>query len=324
MTGGRGGDRPPDTPGPDPALDVRDELTRSVADLPVAELLPAVHLRARRIRRRRRVATGVAITLSALTVAAAGAILPALTSHRTAAGWPSAEAPSPAPTGGVAAPWGAPTIDDDFAAGLERSLWTVYDGPGDPLGRWSPAETTVRDGALRLSVSRPGGDPASRWGGIGATGSGQRYGRWEARLRMTTGRGVIGQLVLSPAADAADAAARCCDIVVSIVPYQRAISVSGSGTGAGGTRTAALDRPGDHHWVAVEWTPRRVRVLLDGAGLFEWTDARLPAPLWPALQTIMAGPDCGAAPLPADCQGTTTSFPQRMDVDRIRVRPYLD
>jgi hypothetical protein len=65
-----------------------------------------------------------------------------------------------------------------------------------------------------------------------------------------------------------------------------------------------------------------VRVLLDGNRLFEWGDGRLPAPLWPAAQTIMAGPDCGASPLPADCQGTRTAFPQRFDVDRVRVRPY--
>jgi len=74
--------------------------------------------------------------------------------------------------------------------------------------------------------------------------------------------------------------------------------------------------------VVVEWTPQRVRVLLDGTVLSEWTDGRLPGPLWPALQTIMAGPDCGASPLPADCQGTRTSFPQRLEVDWLRVRAY--
>jgi hypothetical protein len=40
------------------------------------------------------------------------------------------------------------------------------------------------------------------------------------------------------------------------------------------------------------------------------------------VQAIMAGPDCGAVPLPADCQGTTTAFPQRLEVDRMRVQEY--
>jgi hypothetical protein len=100
------------------------------------------------------------------------------------------------------------------------------------------------------------------------------------------------------------------------------MSVSGNGTGRDGTRVVELERPSDHHVVAVEWTPERVRVQLDGATVSEWTDGRLPATLWPALQTIMSGPACGAVPLPADCQGTTTSFPQRLDVDWIRVRAH--
>jgi beta-glucanase (GH16 family) len=205
-------------------------------------------------------------------------------------------------------------MDDEFT-GLDRSRWTVYDGSGDALGRWSPGDVEVAGGTLQLSVRRPGGAPPSTWGGIGAAGAGRRYGRWEVRMRMSAGRGVIGQFLLNPTG--ADPA-----IVVSVAPFHRTIAVSGTGTGAGGTRVAELARPADVHVVAVEWTPSAVRVLVDGAPAFEWTDGALPVPLWPAVQTIMAGPDCGAVPLPADCQGITTAFPQRLEVDRLRVQEY--
>lgn len=332
--------------GADPASDVRAEMERSVGGLyPTSDLLSMAHLRARRTVRRRRAVGGVVVGLTVAAVVGVGALVPTLAAHRdeTPAGaarpsatplttpyqsvgrTPTRSSPATPPSARTpsrdADVWGATTIGDEFgAAAVDRSLWAVYEGPGDSLGRWSASEVAVRGGELRLSVSRPGGDPPSRWGGVGALGAPQRYGRWEARLRMSVGRGVIGQLVLSPVpGSTADPSPV---IVVSVMPYPGTISVSGSGAGPGGTRVATLARPSDFHLVVVEWTPQRVRVLLDGATVSEWTDGRLPGPLWPALQTIMAGPDCGGPALPRDCQGTRTSFPQRLEVDWLRVRAY--
>jgi licheninase len=331
--------------------DVRVEMERAVAGLDPVDLLDGVHQRAGRLRRRRRVAGGVAAAVSAAAVVAAGATVPALVSRNDPAAVvavrPETPAPTPPPPAGprptatappegtrpaappvtpptgthspAASSWGATTLDDDFTGSAPGRAWKVYEGAGDDLGRWSPGNVAVSGGALRLTVSRPGGDPPSRWGGIGAAGSAQRYGRWETRIRMGTGRGLLGQFVLSPPVGSGPPA-----LVVSVAPYAGRISVSGTGTGGGGSRTATLRQPTDYHTVAVEWTPERVRVLLDGQRLFEWTDGRLPAPLWPALQTIMAGPDCGAVPVSADCQGTTVAFPQRFDVDRLTVRAYRD
>jgi hypothetical protein len=335
----------------DPAFDVRAGMRRSVADVStMGDLVDAVHHRAARIRRRRGVAGGVAAALGTTVVIGAAAMVPTLAASDrapTAVAAPTSATAAPTPPGPIGptpagptvtgtrpadpspprstagAPWGPVRIDEDFSGStIDSTLWSVYDGPGDALGRWSPTDVAVRDGALRLSVSRPGGEPPSRWGGVGATGSPQRYGRWEVRLRMSSGRGVIGQFLLSPVpGSTADPAP---SIVVSLAPYQSTISVSGNGTGAGGMRVAPLKRPTGYHSVAVEWTPARVRVLLDAAVLFEWTDARLPVPLWPAVQTIMAGPDCGAVPRSTDCLGATVVFPQRFDVDRVRVRALRD
>jgi hypothetical protein len=301
----------------DPALDLRAELTRTAAALPVGDLVPAVHRRAGRIRRRRRFASGVAAV--AAVAAAMAVAVPAVRSRpdgpdRRTGGAVNAPASGASPSPGSPTPLGLSTMDEGFD-GLDRSRWTVYDGPGDALGRWSPGDVAVAGGNLRLSVRRPGGTPPSTWGGIGAMGAARRYGRWEVRMRMSSGRGVIGQFLLNPTG--ADPA-----IVVSISPFQGTISVSGTGTGTGGTRVAPLAGPADVHVVAVEWTPQAVRVLVDGSAVFEWTDGAPAVPLWPALQAIMAGPDCGAVPLPSDCQGTATAFPQRLDVDGLRVQGY--
>jgi hypothetical protein len=318
---------------------VRAELARSAADVPVGDLRIGVHERAGRIRQRRRFVAGVVVGAAAAAVVATAVIVPVVTAGpppsqgpagvgttapapdaTSAPTTPTPSGPATAATGNhptgtaPATPWGAVTLDESFV-GLDRSRWTAYDGPGDQLGRWSPGNVAVDGGKLRLSVGRPGGNPASTWGGIGASGDGQRYGRWETQVRMSVGRGVIGQFLLNPTGG--DPA-----IVVSVSPFTGTIAVSGTATGGGDPQVKPLPRPSDAHVVAVEWTPQAVRVLVDNVRLFEWTGAAPTAPLWPALQAIMAGPDCGAVPLPADCQGTTTTFPQHLEADYLRVLGY--
>src|SRR5687767_852653 len=86
--GGGPGKRGPDRvrPEADRAPDVRAEMERSVANVhPSDDLLSAVRQRAEGIRFRRRVRSGVAMTLSAAAVVAAGAIVPMLASRRDAA-----------------------------------------------------------------------------------------------------------------------------------------------------------------------------------------------------------------------------------------------
>lgn len=324
----------------DDAPDVRAELARGAADVPVGDLLAGVHERAGRIRQRRRFVAGVVVGAAAAAMVATAVIVPMVTAAPQPPAGPAGvgttvpqppvssaptTAPSPSgpgaaatgtrPTGtATASPWGATILDETFAS-LDRTRWTVYDGPGDRLGRWSPGDVAVSGGKLRLSVRRPGGTPASTWGGIGAPGAAQRYGRWEAQVRMSVGRGVIGQFLLNPTG--ADPA-----IVVSISPFTGTIAVSGTVTGGGDPQVRPLPRPAEAHVVAVEWTPQAVRVLVDDVRLVEWTGAVLTQPLWPALQAIMAGPDCGGTPPAADCQGTTTTFPQHLEADYLRVLGY--
>lgn len=265
-------------------------------------------------------ATGAGQASGAASVSASGGASGAATSGRATGVASAPVAPSGAGSA-LATGWGPVTFHDEFGSStLDRSLWTlVYDGPGGKYGNWSPTGVSVADGALRLSVARTGaGSQPVTFGGIGASGFTQRYGRWELRWRMTAGRGVIGQFVLSPQATVTSGQEPTYSVTVSAATGQ--VSVSGAGAAVAGSVSVA--QPTGYHTVVVEWTPQRLRTLVDGAAVAESAGPQPAEALWPALQAWLPGPDCGASPLPADCGGATTSFPQALDVDWIKYQPY--
>jgi licheninase len=76
--------------------------------------------------------------------------------------------------------WGRPVAHDEFNGRLDRKAWELYDGEGHAgNGRRSPDAVTVQNGALRIT-----GRPDGTTGGLGWRDGDQKYGRWEARVRM--------------------------------------------------------------------------------------------------------------------------------------------
>jgi hypothetical protein len=72
--------------------------------------------------------------------------------------------------------WGTPDRVDDFTGGTEQ--WDIYDGPGHAgQGIRSPDAVSVADGILTIT-----GDSAGTTAGM-AWNPGQKYGRWEGRVR---------------------------------------------------------------------------------------------------------------------------------------------
>jgi hypothetical protein len=349
MTDRPGGHRSAADQPADPGLDVRAGLERTVSHLPpVGDLVPEVSRRARRMRRRRMVVgSGAAAAAMAVVISVAAALTtssaerdrtpavigdnasatspapasPSVPQDSAASGTPSVSPPVGNTNSVAPSTWGPVRVADEFtAATLDRSLWTiVYSGPaGHPLGSWSPSDVAVGGDALRLSISRPAGArPPSTSGAVAARTSVQRYGRWEVRWRMTPGRGVLGQFALS-----SEVGGTPPSIVVNLSPSSGTVEVTGTGVGTAAGATATVGRADEYHTIAVEWSPQRLRFLLNGTTFAESTTGVPNVVLWPALQTMLAGPDCGATPLPAGCNGTRTPFPQRLDVDWFHVQPY--
>jgi hypothetical protein len=93
--------------------------------------------------------------------------------------------------------WGAPTRTSDFQDGLP-SDWHPY-GPEvghDKKGLRTPQAITVADGVATITGTRDGTTGAMSWH------PGQRYGRWEACVRMDPGPDALhGVLILWPVAE---------------------------------------------------------------------------------------------------------------------------
>jgi hypothetical protein len=160
-------------------------------------------------------------------------------------------------------------------------------------------------------------EPTTDVGGLGSRGSARRYGRWEFRWRMTAGLGVIGQFLLVPAPGTPGPGEPRYGATLSSVDGTLRLSdlLTGDGT------SVRLDGT-SWHTVAAEWTPGRLVWTVDGHPALTATSDLPQGPVWPAFQTLLSGPDCGVAALPAECGGTRTMFPQVLEIDRFQFWEY--
>jgi len=77
--------------------------------------------------------------------------------------------------------WGTPNRVENFDAPLGSS-WGVYDGAGhNGNGRRTPAAVSIKDGIMTLTGDSQGDTAGMAWQ------PGQRYGRWEGRVRAPAG-----------------------------------------------------------------------------------------------------------------------------------------
>ena len=87
--------------------------------------------------------------------------------------------------------WGEPTRADEFDGTALGPAWNVYDGPGHGgKGRRTPDAVGVRDGILTITGDPKGNTAGMEWGG------GQRYGRWEGRVRAPASDPTYNALLL--------------------------------------------------------------------------------------------------------------------------------
>ncbi|MBW0115188.1 glycoside hydrolase family 16 protein [Pseudonocardia abyssalis] len=160
---------------------------------------------------------------------------------------------------------GTPDREDDFTSGL--SQWELYDGPGHAgRGMRSPSAATVQDGVLTIT-----GDAAGTTAGM-CWAQGQRYGRWEGRVRAPApDPSYDALLLLWPDADSP--AGGEIDFVEMQDPTRRTTDffLHHGADDRQVTGQVEVDATQWHTW-AVEWTAESISAFVDGERWFHTTD----------------------------------------------------
>jgi len=206
--------------------------------------------------------------LAALLGAVAGAPAPA----------PAAPAPAPAPPVAPACPatpgrsagdatsaavlrgWGTPTRVDEFGGTALGSRWNVYDGPGHAgKGRRTPKAVAVRNGILTITGDSRGNTAGMEWSG------GQRYGRWEGRVRApASDESYDALLLLWPDAENFPVGGEIDFMeMMDHTRQQTHVFLHYGKKNRQLSGKVAADATQWHNW-AVEWTPTHITTFLDG------------------------------------------------------------
>lgn len=219
----------------------------------------------------------------------------AIAGGEPAAGLPRPAAPAGenacADTAAAAHGWGPPAREASFGSPAELgSSWWLYDSIGHAgNGRRVPAAITVVDGKAVIT-----GDDQGNSGGMAPKGPGQVHGRWEVCAKSTPVTDTYHSvLLLWPDAENWPVGGEI-DFMEIADPTRQSVEVNVH-YGADDQRQGGVvhvDATQWHAW-AVEWTPTRIAVFVDGAQWWESTDAAHfpPGPMHLAMQLDDFGGD---------------------------------
>ncbi|WP_422745662.1 glycoside hydrolase family 16 protein [Mycobacterium sp. WMMD1722] len=189
--------------------------------------------------------------------------------------------------------WGVPDREAGFDAPSALNDWWLYDGPGhDGNGRRTPAAISVADGELTIA-----GDAVGNSGGMAWRGGGQMYGRWEVCARSTVAAETYHSVALLwPDANDWPIGGEV-DFMEIVTADRQRVDYNlhyGSDDRREGHQTF-VDATQWHSW-AVEWTPERIAVFVDGQQWAQSTDPSRfpPRSMHLCLQLDDFGGDTGA------------------------------
>jgi len=226
---------------------------------------------------------------------------------------PSATAPT-GDDGATAAAthgWGNPNREDDFTGDL--SGWGLYDGPGHAnKGTRSPGAAKVADGVLTIDGDADGTTAGMAWG----SGKGQKYGRWEGRVRAPASDPAYNSLLLLwPDAEDFPRGGEI-DFMEMTDHTRQATNVflHHGEDNAQEHGVVEVDATQWHNW-AVEWTPKGVTTYVDGKQWWHTDDtaALPPGPMHLCIQLDW---------FPRKGGGTVKA--SQMQVDWVRQYPLAD
>jgi beta-glucanase (GH16 family) len=176
--------------------------------------------------------------------------------------------------------WGTPNREDDFTDGTEQ--WSIYDGPGhDGEGKRSPSAVTVENGILTIT-----GDSAGTTAGM-AWNPGQKYGRWEGRVRAPASDPSYNALLLLWP-DAEDFPVGGEIDFMEMLDHTRQTTDIFIHYGEDNSQVngqVQIDGTEWHNW-AVEWTPEAITAYVDGEEWYRTTDTSIfpPRPMHLCIQ----------------------------------------
>jgi hypothetical protein len=176
--------------------------------------------------------------------------------------------------------WGSPVRQDDFTGPLAG--WDLYDGPGHAgNGVRSPAAATVAGGVLTIRGDAKGTTDGMAWN------TGQKYGRWEGRVRAPASDPSYNALLLLwpdaenyPVGGEIDFMEMTDNTRQSTNLYLHHGAEDDQEHGL-----VKIDATQWHNW-AVEWTPKGVTTYVDGKPWWHTADASIlpPGPMHLCIQ----------------------------------------
>jgi Glycosyl hydrolases family 16 len=188
--------------------------------------------------------------------------------------------------------WGDPVRQDDFGDASSLANWHLYSGPGHAgNGRRTPTAITIEDDAVVIKGNAQGYSGGMGWD------AGQMFGRWEVCSKSPPAApGYHSLLLLWPDAEDWPVGGEI-DFMEIVDPTRQSVEgwlhYGPDDQRIGGT--VSVDATQWHAW-AVEWTPERVTLYLDGKPRWTTTDKATfpPRPMHLCLQVDNFGGDIAA------------------------------
>ncbi|GEL20959.1 glycoside hydrolase family 16 protein [Pseudonocardia asaccharolytica] len=175
-----------------------------------------------------------------------------------------------------------PNRVDEFDGTSLSQAWEVYDGPGHAgNGRRTPDAVSVENGILTITGDSHGNTAGMAWN------PGQKYGRWEGRVRAPASDPSYNALLLLWP-DAEDFPVGGEIDFMEMMDHTRQethvfLHYGASNSQVSGSVT--IDATRWHNW-AVEWTPTHVAAFVDGNEWWRTTDTSIlpPGPMHLCIQ----------------------------------------
>ncbi|GCE30540.1 hypothetical protein KDA_60240 [Dictyobacter alpinus] len=207
-------------------------------------------------------------------------------------------------------------LNDDFNGSSLNSPWGTYNGPhGGGKSFYDPKEVQVSNGLLHVGAERKTTSGyAITTGGLAAFGLAQVYGKYEFRAQLPHGKGLDPYTILWPNSQQANSAQ--VDLFESPPVNKDTLYCTNHGVDGTSDQVQAHGNFADaFHVFTYEWTPGRIRFLVDGVDQGSLTKNIPNFSMWFGI-AISSGDAFTGDPDP------NTAFPVSMDVDWVHIYKY--